>query len=370
MVLVNHLEILRRNLARERDRRAHRPRVHLREPRLERGVVEEVALHVARPAQAQREVRDVEPLPHLLHEALREVLGTHVEQKGSLVSPDSLRFDFSHFQKLTSEEIRRVEHLANTRVRQAIPLDEHRSIPIAQAREMGAMALFGEKYGEEVRVIRYGSSIELCGGTHVPNTGNIGMIRIVSESSIAAGIRRIEAITGEAVEDAMDKTEDTVRAIGMLFNNAPNLMQAVRNAIDENADLRKKTDEFMKEKIESTARNLLEKAEEVNGVKVVEIRGLRNADVIKNTAFAVRQLSPSNTVFVAATHDAGGKPLLTDMLSEEVVAAGNNAGQIVREAAKLIQGGGGGQPGFAQAGGKNADGLMQALARIRELLVL
>ncbi|MBP5315250.1 MAG: alanine--tRNA ligase, partial [Muribaculaceae bacterium] len=307
---------------------------------------------------------------HLLHEALREVLGTHVEQKGSLVSPDSLRFDFSHFQKLTSEEIRRVEHLANTRVRQAIPLDEHRSIPIAKAREMGAMALFGEKYGEEVRVIRYGSSIELCGGTHVPNTGNIGMIRIVSESSIAAGIRRIEAITGEAVEDAMDKTEDTVRAIGMLFNNAPNLMQAVRNAIDENADLRKKTDEFMKEKIESTARNLLEKAEEVNGVKVVEVRGLRNADVIKNTAFAVRQLSPSNTVFVAATHDAGGKPLLTVMLSEEVVAAGNNAGQIVREAAKLIQGGGGGQPGFAQAGGKNADGLMQALARIRELLVL
>ena len=307
---------------------------------------------------------------HLLHEALREVLGTHVEQKGSLVSPDSLRFDFSHFQKLTPEEIRRVEHLANSRVRQALPLDEHRSIPIAKAREMGAMALFGEKYGEEVRVIRYGSSIELCGGTHVPNTGNIGMIRIVSESSIAAGIRRIEAITGEAVEDAMDKTEDTVRAIGMLFNNAPNLMQAVRNAIDENADLRKKTDEFMKEKIESTARNLLEKAEEVNGVKVVEVRGLRNADVIKNTAFAVRQLSPSNTVFVAATHDAGGKPLLTVMLSEEVVAAGNNAGQIVREAAKLIQGGGGGQPGFAQAGGKNADGLMQALARIRELLVL
>ncbi|MBR5437002.1 MAG: alanine--tRNA ligase [Muribaculaceae bacterium] len=307
---------------------------------------------------------------HLLHEALREVLGTHVEQKGSLVSPDSLRFDFSHFQKLTQEEIRRVEHLANSRVRQAIPLDEYRSIPIAKAREMGAMALFGEKYGEEVRVIRYGSSIELCGGTHVPNTGNIGMIRIVSESSIAAGIRRIEAITAEAVEDAMDRTEDTVRAIGQLFNNAPNLMQAVRNAIDENADLRKKTDEFMKEKIESMARTLLEKAEDVNGVKVVEVRGLRNADVVKNTAFAVRQLSPSNTVFIAATHDAGGKPLLTVMLTDEVVAAGNNAGQIVREAAKLIQGGGGGQPGFAQAGGKNADGLMQALARIRELLVL
>ncbi|MBR5745088.1 MAG: alanine--tRNA ligase, partial [Muribaculaceae bacterium] len=307
---------------------------------------------------------------HLLHEALREVLGTHVEQKGSFVSPDSLRFDFSHFQKLTQEEIRRVEHLANSRVRQAIPLDEYRSIPIAKAREMGAMALFGEKYGEEVRVIRYGSSIELCGGTHVPNTGNIGMIRIVSESSIAAGIRRIEAITAEAVEDAMDRTEDTVRAIGQLFNNAPNLMQAVRNAIDENADLRKKTDEFMKEKIESMARTLLEKAEDVNGVKVVEVRGLRNADVVKNTAFAVRQLSPSNTVFIAATHDAGGKPLLTVMLTDEVVAAGNNAGQIVREAAKLIQGGGGGQPGFAQAGGKNADGLMQALARIRELLVL
>ena len=307
---------------------------------------------------------------HLLHEALREVLGTHVEQKGSFVNPDVLRFDFSHFQKLTPEEIRRVEHLANSRVRKAIPLDEHRSVPIAEARKMGAMALFGEKYGEEVRVIRYGSSIELCGGTHVPNTGNIGMIKIVSESSIAAGIRRIEAITAEAVERTVDTIQDNLHDIAALFNNAPNLKQAVERAISENADLRKQAEEFMKEKITANARRLLNKASEINGVKVVEVSGVIPADFVKNTAFAVRQLSPSNTVFIAATEDGGGKPLLTVMLTDEVVAAGNNAGQIVREAAKLIQGGGGGQPGFAQAGGKNADGLSQALQRIRELLDL
>ena len=307
---------------------------------------------------------------HLLHEALREVLGTHVEQKGSFVNPDVLRFDFSHFQKLTPEEIRRVEHLANSRVRKAIPLDEHRSVPIAEARKMGAMALFGEKYGEEVRVIRYGSSIELCGGTHVPNTGNIGMIKIVSESSIAAGIRRIEAITAEAVERTVDTIQDNLHDIAALFNNAPNLKQAVERAISENADLRKQAEEFMKEKITANARRLLNKASEINGVKMVEVSGVIPADFVKNTAFAVRQLSPSNTVFIAATEDGGGKPLLTVMLTDEVVAAGNNAGQIVREAAKLIQGGGGGQPGFAQAGGKNADGLGQALQRIRELLDL
>ena len=307
---------------------------------------------------------------HLLHEALREVLGTHVEQKGSFVGPDVLRFDFSHFQKLSPEEIRRVEHLANAKVRKAMPLDEHRSVPISEAREMGAMALFGEKYGEEVRVIRYGTSIELCGGTHVPNTGNIGMIRIVSESSIAAGIRRIEAITGEAVENAIDTLKENMRAIAALFNNAPNLMATIQKSIDENAELRKQAEEYIKEKISNRAKALLENAKDVNGVKVVTLTGTFPAQFIKDTAFAVRQLSPANTVFVAATSDAVGKPLLTLMLTDEVVAAGNNAGQIVREAAKAIQGGGGGQPGFAQAGGKNADGLAQAIERIHELLVL
>ncbi len=297
---------------------------------------------------------------HLLHQALREVLGTHVEQKGSYVSPDVLRFDFSHFQKLTPEEIRKVEHLANKRVRKAIALDEHRNVPIAEALDMGAMALFGEKYGEEVRVIKYGDSVELCGGTHVPNTGNIGMIRIVSESSIAAGIRRIEAITGEKLENAMDEITDTMRQISGLFNNAPDTLQALKRALDENAELRKQAEDYFNERVSNLAKELLSNAKIVNGITTVAMTGLRLPDVVKGVAFNVRALSPEHTAFIGATSDPSGKPLLTIMLTEDLVKSGLNASTIVREAAKNIKGGGGGQPGFAQAGGKNADGLSLA----------
>lgn len=303
---------------------------------------------------------------HLLHEALREVLGTHVEQKGSYVSPESLRFDFSHFQKVTQEELRQVERIANLKVREAIALDEHRCVPIAEAKAMGAMALFGEKYGEEVRVIRYGTSVELCGGTHVANTGNIGMIRIVSESSTAAGIRRIEAITGRKVEESMYLIQDTLHEIGTLFNNAPNLMQTIRKAIEENADLKKQAEAYIKEKAISLKNRLIEKAENINGVKVIRLLSPAAPDMVKDLAFMLRGELTEHFVFAAATTHQG-KPMLTIMLSDDMVKEGKNASAIVREAAKLIQGGGGGQPHFAQAGGKNESQLPIALDKMIEL---
>ena len=305
---------------------------------------------------------------HLLHEALREVLGTHVEQKGSYVSPQSLRFDFSHFKKVTDEELRQVEILANRKVREAIPLDERRNVPIAEAKAMGAMALFGEKYGEEVRVIRFGSSVELCGGTHVANTGNIGMIKIVSESSIAAGIRRIEAITGARVEETINSLQDSLKEIATLFNNAPNLIQAIHKAIDENTELRKQAEEYVKEKMADMKERMLKTAENVNGMKLIRFIGPMPADVVKGIAFMLRNEVAEGLAFVAATKD-NDKPLLTVMFSNDVVADGKNASAIVREAAKLIQGGGGGQPYFAQAGGKNAEHLSDALEKMVSLVV-
>ena len=306
---------------------------------------------------------------HLLHQALRQVLGTHVEQRGSFVSPDVLRFDFSHFQKLTPEELRKVEHIANAKVREAIARDEHRCVPIAEAQKMGAMALFGEKYGDEVRVIRYGDSIELCGGTHVDNSGNIGMIKIISESSIAAGIRRIEAITGEAVENAMDELTDTLHNVAAMFNNAPDVEAAVKRAVAENSELHKQVEDYFKERVVNISKQAIERATTTeSGVTVVEMQGVRMPDVVKNVAFNVRNLSPENTVFIAATKDVAGKPLLTMMVTEDLVRNGVNASQIVRSAAKKIQGGGGGQPGFAQAGGKNADALSEAFAEMMNAL--
>lgn len=305
---------------------------------------------------------------HLLHEALREVLGTHVEQKGSFVSPEVLRFDFSHFQKMTPEEISAVEHLANKKIRMAIARDERRNVPIAEAQSMGAMALFGEKYGEEVRVIKYGSSVELCGGTHVDNTGNIGMVKIVSESSIAAGIRRIEAITGENVEKAVDELTTELKEISSMFNNAPNLIQALRKSIEENADLRRQAEEYFKERVNNLVKQVMEKATEENGIKVVTLSGVRVPDVVKSVAFGVRAISNERTAFIAATVDMSGKPLLTVMVTEDLVKDGLNASNIVREAAKLIKGGGGGQPGFAQAGGKDREGISAAAQKMREMI--
>ncbi len=302
---------------------------------------------------------------HLLHEALREVLGTHVEQKGSYVSPEALRFDFSHFQKVTDEEIRQVEKLVSEKIRANFPLEEHRNMPIAQAQALGAMALFGEKYGEEVRVVKYGSSIELCGGTHIPTTGMIGSLRVVAESSIAAGVRRIEAVTAEGAENYTFMLQDSMRELRALFNNVPNLAQTIRKSIEENAELKKQVGDYVKEKVATLKKELIAKAVERHGVKVVVYRGEANVDAIKDLAFQIK--GESNTdekvCFVAGIKD-GAKCALMVMLSEPLVADGLDASKLVKDAAKLIQGGGGGQAHFATAGGKNSDGLAQAVDRI------
>ena len=303
---------------------------------------------------------------HLLDEALRTVLGDHVEQKGSLVTPDSLRFDFSHFQKVTDEQLRQVEHLVNAKIRANIPLNEYRNIPIEKAKELGAIALFGEKYGDHVRVIQFGSSIEFCGGTHVAATGNIGMVKIISESSVAAGVRRIEAYTGARVEGLVDTLQDTIRNLRALFNNAPDLGETVRKYIEENAGLKKQVEEFMKEKEALLKNKLLQSIKEVNGVKLIKFCAPLPAETVKNIAFQLRSQITENLFFVAGT-EFEGKPMLTVMLSDNLVANGLKAGTLVKEAAKLILGGGGGQPHFATAGGKNPDGLSAAVDKIVEL---
>ena len=303
---------------------------------------------------------------HLLDEALRQVLGTHVEQKGSLVTPDSLRFDFSHFQKVTPEQIREVEHLVNAKIRENVPLTEYRNLPIEKAKELGAIALFGEKYGDEVRVVQFGSSIEFCGGTHVSATGKIGMVKIISESSVAAGIRRIEAVTGAKVEEMFDTVQDAINDLKALFNNAPDLKATISKYIEENASLKKQMEEFMKEKEAAVKNKLIEGAKEINGVKVIQAVLPMPADAVKNIAFQLKGQFPEN-LFVVIGSVFENKPLLTVTMSDDQVKAGLNAGQLVREAAKLIQGGGGGQPHFATAGGKNPDGLSAAVDKIVSL---
>ena len=303
---------------------------------------------------------------HLLDEALREVLGTHVEQKGSLVTSESLRFDFSHFQKVTDEELRQVEHLVNAKIRENVALQEYRNLPIEKAKELGAIALFGEKYGDEVRVIQFGNSIEFCGGTHVSSTGKIGMVRILSESSVAAGVRRIEAITGEKVENMIDKFQDTMADLKALFNNVPDLKAAIRKAIDENAGLKKQLEEFMKEKAAALKNELIANAKEMSGVKVIKTVAPISADVAKDIAFQLKGELTESLLVVIGSVD-GGKPMLTVMLSEDLVKNGLKAGNLVKEAAKLIQGGGGGAPHFATAGGKNPEGLLSAVDKVIEL---
>ncbi|NDV96345.1 alanine--tRNA ligase [Dysgonomonas sp. 521] len=303
---------------------------------------------------------------HLLHEALREVLGSHVEQKGSYVSPSVLRFDFSHFQKLTDKEIRKVERCVTARIREDIARVEMRHVPIAEAKQMGAMALFGEKYGEDVRVIRFGDSVELCGGTHISSTGRIGSFRITNESSIAAGIRRIEAITAEACEDYFYTQQDILTEIKGLFNNVPNLTQALHKFIEENADMKKQMEEYIKEKTVQVKDALIKKKQVLNGIDFYILKGPFPAEVVKDIAFQIKGQFPENSAFVGATEHES-KPLLTVMLSDDLVKGrGLNASQLVRDAAKHIQGGGGGQPHFATAGGKNAEGLAKALDEIVE----
>lgn len=301
---------------------------------------------------------------HLLDQALREVLGTHIEQKGSLVTSESLRFDFSHFQKVTDEELRRVEHIVNRRIRQNIPLQDHRRVPIDEARKLGAIALFGEKYGDEVRVVQFGESIEFCGGTHVPATGCIGMFRIVSESSVAAGVRRIEAVTGEQVELAIDKMQDTMGELRALFHNVPDLSAAIRRSIEENAGLKKQIEGYMKEKQADLKARLLQDVKELpGGIRLVRLIAPLPAQMVKDLAFQVCQEVGEEACFVAGTYDQG-KPLLTVMLGKKLIADGLHAGNLVRQAARLIQGGGGGAPHFATAGGKNPDGLKGAVDEI------
>ena len=303
---------------------------------------------------------------HLLDFALREALGTHIEQKGSFVGPDYFRFDFSHFAKVTDEKLRKVEHRVNELIRADYPLQEKRDATMEEANAMGAIALFGEKYGDRVRVVRFGDSVELCGGTHAASTGRIGFFKIVSESAIAAGVRRIEAVTGEAAEDILDTLSDTLKGIRTMFNNAPDVAAAVAKLINENSDAKKKIEEYAKEKAAAFAKVISENAQEINGIKVVKFS--RDADpAMLREAAAILQKEVENFVFAAAfCHE--GKPQLVLMYSNDLVAAGHSAANDIREAARFIQGGGGGQPILATAGGRNADGLQAALDKMVETI--
>ncbi len=301
---------------------------------------------------------------HLLDYALRSVLGTHVEQKGSFVTSEYFRFDFSHFAKVTDEEIRKVEHLVNKMVREDYPLQEKRDATMEEANAMGAIALFGEKYGDKVRVVRFGDSVELCGGTHAASTGKIGFFKIVSESAIAAGVRRIEAVTGEAAENMLDTISDTLKGIRAAFNNVPDVTAAVAKLVAENTEARKKLEEFAKEKAAAFAKELTKRAENINGTDVVTFQSDCDPVMFREAA-ALLQKEVSNFALCAAfAHD--GKPQLVLMYSQDLVAGGRNAAADIREAAKFIQGGGGGQPFLATAGGRNVEGLSQALGTMVE----
>ncbi len=306
---------------------------------------------------------------HLLDEALREVLGSHVEQKGSLVSPEGLRFDFSHFEKVTAEQLREVEHIVNEKIRQNIPLKEYRDYPIEEAKKLGAIALFGEKYGDKVRVVQFGTSVEFCGGCHAQSTGCLGMVRITSESSVAAGVRRIEAITGKAVEESVDKMQDLVAELRGLLNNVPDIRGAIEKAIADNKELQAQVDEFKAQKAQEMKKDIIANAKEINGVKVIAAVLPIDAQSAKDIAFQLRTQFPEKLV-VALGCAVGAKPNLTVAFSDDLVAEGKNAGKIVREAGKLIQGGGGGQAHFATAGGKNPDGLQAAVDKVIELAEL
>ena len=307
---------------------------------------------------------------HLLDYALKQVLGDHVEQKGSYVSPDTLRFDFSHFQKVSDEELRQVERMVNDLIRQDLPLDEHRDTPMEEAKKLGAIALFGEKYGDKVRVVRFGPSCEFCGGIHATSTGRIGMFKIVSESSVAAGIRRIEAKTGEECEEMMYALEDSIKAIRSLFNNAKDLRGVIEKYIEEHDAMKKNIEQFQAQAVERAKDSLIEKARTINGTTVITSVLPISAQSAKDLVFKIRQAVGSNLLCVIGSVDSG-KPMLSVMLSDDMVADhGLNAGQMVREAAKLIQGGGGGQPHYATAGGKNADGLSAAVDKVVELAKL
>ena len=307
---------------------------------------------------------------HLLDYALKQVLGDHVEQKGSFVSADTLRFDFAHFQKVTDEELREVERLINQLIRDDYRLDEYRDTPIEDAKKMGAISIFGEKYGDKVRVVRFGPSCEFCGGIHATSTGKIGMFKFVSESSVAAGIRRVEAITGKNCEEAVYALEDTMKAVKALFNNAKDLKGAIQKFLDENEAIKKQVEGFKAQAVERTKDKLLSSATEVNGIKVIKAVLPIDADSAKNLVFKLRESVPSKLLCVIGS-TGGNKPLLSVMLSDDMVKEHNlNAGAMVKEAAKLIKGGGGGQPHYASAGGKDLEGISVAVDKVIELAQL
>ena len=306
---------------------------------------------------------------HIIHYALREVLGKHVEQKGSLVTPESLRFDFSHFQKVTPEELRQVEKLANKLIREDMHLEESRHTPIAEAKAMGAMALFGEKYGDDVRVIKYGPSVELCGGCHVASTGKIGSVRIVMETSVAAGVRRIEAVTAAKADELYYMAQDTLNGLRALYNNAPDLAGAIHKSIEENAGLKKQIEQYMAEKVEQFRDRIIEKAEDYGEIKLVRLQDEVNPDLIRGVMPLLRgKFTDVKFAVVAATH-FDGKPTIAVFLSQPLVEAGKNAGAMIKSAAKQIQGGGGGQPWFATAGGRDVNGLHAAMEELLRNLI-
>ena len=300
---------------------------------------------------------------HLLHKALRSVLGEHVEQKGSSVDEQRLRFDFSHFAKLSHDEIREVEKQVNIAIRRALPLEEHRAMPIAEARNLGAMALFGEKYGEFVRVVKFGDSVEFCGGTHTSNTGHIGSFRIVSEGAVAAGMRRIEAVTGAAAEKFNDALQDQLDTLRDMCKNPKDIVAAVQRLQDENAALRSQIDQFQKQQIDALRRSL---AEQLQQNPVIVRRTADDLGQLKDAMLALRTQFPDMAIVLGSTF--GDKPSLLVALGQNRVDAGKNAGTIVRTAGKEMQGGGGGQPGYATAGGKNIEGLDKAIAVAAEMI--
>ena len=304
---------------------------------------------------------------HLLHYALKQVLGDHVEQKGSFVSPDTLRFDFSHYQKVTEEELRQVERIVNSMIREDMPLDEHRDTPIKEARELGAVALFGEKYGDKVRVVRFGPTCEFCGGIHARSTGRIGFFKIVGEGSVAAGIRRIEAKTGRECEELLYALEDQMKALRSLFNNAKDLKGVVEKYISEHDTMKKEIDAFKAQAVERIKESLVSKAQNIDGLQVVSAVLPVDPASAKDLAFKVKQAIGENLLFVLGSH-SDGKPLLTVIIGTEAIESHKlHAGQMIREAAKLIKGGGGGQPHFATAGGKDTDGLSAAVDKIVQM---
>ncbi|MBR2284909.1 MAG: alanine--tRNA ligase [Paludibacteraceae bacterium] len=305
---------------------------------------------------------------HIIHYALREVLGKHVEQKGSLVTPESLRFDFSHFQKVSPEELRQVERLANAIIRQDLHLEESRHTPIAEAKAMGAMALFGEKYGDDVRVIKYGPSVELCGGCHVSSTGRIGSVRIIMETSVAAGVRRIEAVTAARADELYYAGQDMINGLKAMLNNAPDLSAAVHRSIDENAELKKQIEQFMTEKIEHFRDQIIASAEDFGDTKIVRLTGERNPELIRGVMPMLRGKFTDVKFAVVSATQWDNKPMIAVFLSQPLVEAGKNAGLMIKSAAKHIQGGGGGQPWFATAGGRDVNGLEAAMEELMKEL--